>query len=95
MKLRELEDRTNDIMDIYDPNDQWESIFETLHDLETYKTKSKGWKLLFKRLWKEKTNIEKQLKRTTQDLQAKVRRINIYLNTIKKLENKIDKNKKK
>tara|TARA_Y100001938_G_scaffold79336_1_gene109585 strand:+ start:544 stop:831 length:288 start_codon:yes stop_codon:yes gene_type:complete len=95
MKLRHLEDMANDIMDIQNPDTQWESIFETLHGMESYKLKAKGWKSLFKRLWGKKEFYKKQLNMTREDLEAKVRRLHIYMDRVKKLENELKQNKKK
>jgi len=95
MKLRHLEDMANDIMDIENPDTQWESIFEALHGLESYKLKARGWKQLFKRLWSKKEFYRKQLNMTREDLESKVRRLHIYVDRVKKLENELEQNKKK
>ena len=95
MKLRHLEDMANDIMDIENPDQQWESIFETLHGMESYKLKARGWRNLFRRLWSKKEFYKKQLNRTREDLEGKIRRINIYIKRVKELEDQLNKNKKK
>jgi hypothetical protein len=95
MKLRHLEDMANDVMDIENPDKQWESIFEILHGMESYKLKARGWKKLFKRLWLKKNFYRKQLSMTREDLASKIRRINIYIDRVKQLENELEQNKKK